>query len=135
MRIVILGCGRVGARVANALSASYDVTVIDWNTRAFDRLNSDFGGETILGNGIDADVLKSARVSSAQLFLALTDGDNRNLMAAQLASRLGVPKVVARLYDPVRAEVYEDVGITTVSPTVNGAQSLFDLVTQPEEGE
>lgn len=135
MRIVILGCGRVGARVASALSERHEVIVIDWNSAAFDRLPPDFAGETVLGNGIDVDVLRSAGTAAARMFLALTDNDNRNLMAAQVASRVGAKQVVARLYDPVRAEVFRDMGVITVSPTVNGARALYDRVTAPEKGE
>jgi trk system potassium uptake protein TrkA len=134
MELVILGCGRVGARVANVASERYGVTVVDWNARAFERLRPEFSGETVLGNGIDVDVLRSAGVADARLFLALTDNDDCNLMAAQVAQRLGARKVVARIYDQVRARVFEGIGITTVSPTVNGAVSLFERLTQVEEG-
>lgn len=133
MLVVILGCGRVGAAVAGTLSAEHDVTVVDWSRSAFERLPSSFGGETILGNGIDADVLREAHVELSRLFLAVTDNDNRNLMAAQVARYLGAPQVVARVYDPVRAEAFQRLGITTVSPTVHGAERLFALAIGEEE--
>jgi trk system potassium uptake protein TrkA len=129
MKIVILGCGRVGARVANFLTGSHDLTVVDWNESGFDRLNPDFEGRTVLGNGIDVDVLRSAGVGDADLFFALTDGDNRNLMAAQIGKYLGASKVVARVYDPVRCDAFAKFGLITVSPTVNGARRLFEMLT------
>lgn len=135
MHVVILGCGRVGVRVASALSDSHDVTMVDWSSRSFDRLPAEFTGETVLGNGIDVDVLRSAGAEHADLFLALTDNDNLNLMAVQVARSLGTPRVVARVYDPVRAQVFERAAITTVCPTVLGAARLFDLVTAGDKGE
>lgn len=131
MSLVILGCGRVGARLAAALSAEHVVTVVDWDNSAFDRLPPDFPGETLLGNGIDSDVLRAAGTARARLFVAVTDNDNRNLMAAQVAKHIGARQVVARLYDPVRADVFGGMGVITVSPTVKGAEALFDLVTAP----
>lgn len=134
MDVVILGCGRVGARTACILSGEDRVTVIDWHESAFERLGSAFTGETVLGNGIDIDILKGAEVGNADLFLALTEGDNRNLMAAQIAYGLGAKRSIARVYDPVRCRVYGTVtGIETVSPILYGAERLFDLVTASEE--
>jgi trk system potassium uptake protein TrkA len=131
MDTVILGCGRVGARVAAVLSQSRSVAIIDWNEAAFERLGQDFAGQTLLGNGIDVDVLRVAGVESSDLFLALTEGDNRNLMAAQIAREIGAKRAIARVYDPVRCTVYGSDTIETVSPTVKGAERLFDLVTAP----
>jgi trk system potassium uptake protein len=128
MKAVIMGCGRVGARVAGALSADHEVTVIDWNPASFERLGAEFMGETIVGNGIDIDVLRSASVTEADIFLALTDGDNRNLMAAQVARSLGAGRVVARVYDATRSEIFDEAGVVTFSPTITGARRLFDLV-------
>ena len=133
MKIVILGCGRVGARLASALSASHHVTVIDWNASAFDRLGASFTGETLAGNGIDIDVLRAGEVEKADIFLALTDGDNRNLMAAQIADYLGVPKVLARVYDAERSIIFEQSGLTTVSPTIYGAARLYNMVVRERE--
>jgi trk system potassium uptake protein len=124
-----MGCGRVGARVAVRLCAEYDVTVLDWNPASFERLGPEYTGETLLGNGIDVDVLKRADVASADVFLALTDGDNRNLMAAQIARSLGSGKVVARVYDATRSRIFREMGLITFSPTVNGAKRLFSMVT------
>jgi len=133
MRFVIVGCGRVGARLALELCQENEVTVVDWSRRSFDRLGDRFTGETTLGNGIDVDVLRSAGVQNADMFFALTDGDNRNLMAAQVAAQLGAPRVVARVYDPVRCNVFGDMGIMTVSPTINGAERLFQMIEAGEE--
>jgi trk system potassium uptake protein TrkA len=128
MRAVIMGCGRVGARVAGSLSAGHEVTVIDWNPDSFDRLGVEFVGETIVGNGIDIDVLRGAQVGEADIFLALTDGDNRNLMSAQAARSLGAERVIARVYDATRSEIFDAMGIVTYSPTITGAKRLFNLV-------
>src|SRR4051795_11602210 len=102
MFVVILGCGRVGAAIAASLDGAHDVTVIDWNARSFSRLPDTFSGDTILGNGIDIDLLRTAGVARADAFLAVTDGDNRNLMAAQVARQLGAHQAVARVYDAER---------------------------------
>ena len=128
MHIVILGCGRVGARVANSLTASHRITVIDWNPAALERLDESFAGETVVGNGIDVDVLRSADVGGADVFLGLTDGDNRNLMAAQIAQHLGVKKIAVRVYDPVRCRIYANMGVATISPTVMAVERLFKMV-------
>lgn len=128
MYAVILGCGRVGTRLARALSRSDRVTVIDWNASAFERLGPAFAGQTLTGNGIDVDVLRGADIEQADLFVALTDGDNRNLMAAQIAHHVGVSKVIARVYDPERAGIFSSLGMTIVSPTVTGAERLFHML-------
>src|SRR5438309_5009238 len=108
MKLVIVGCGRVGAMAAVALSrAGHQVTVVDVNRRAFDRLGSDFTGEMILGNGIDEDVLRQAGIETADGFASLTNGDNRNIMAAQIAREIcKVPRVITRTYDPMREDAY-----------------------------
>lgn len=129
-----MGCGRVGARVAQRLGETHDVVVIDWNQDAFDRLGPDYIGETLVGNGIDVDVLRSTDVGGADVFLALTDGDNRNLMAAQIARSLGAQKVLARVYDATRSSIFGEMGLITFSPTVYGARRLFEMVTNKREG-
>jgi trk system potassium uptake protein TrkA len=133
MQFVIVGCGRVGAHLAEALARSHEVTVVDWSARSFDRLGENFGGQTVIGNGIDVDVLRSAGVESADIFFALTDDDDRNLMAAQVAKQLGAPRVIARVYDATRSRVFADMGVTTVSPTISGAERLFNMVMAGEE--
>jgi trk system potassium uptake protein TrkA len=130
MKLVIVGCGRVGAMAALALSkAGHQVTVIDNNRRAFDRLGSDFTGEMVLGNGIDEDVLRQAGIESADGFASLTNGDNRNIMAAQIAREIfRVPRVITRIYDPMREDVYRELGLNTVCPTLSGARQIHAML-------
>jgi trk system potassium uptake protein TrkA len=105
MKIVIVGCGRVGASAAELWDkAGHDVIVLDVSNRAFERLPSTFGGDAVRGDGTDEDVLRRAGTEGAEIFLALTEGDNRNVMAAQLAAEaFDVPRVIAKINDPVRA--------------------------------
>jgi trk system potassium uptake protein TrkA len=119
MNVVIVGCGRVGALVAENLDAlGHDVLVIDTNTRAFDRLQPTFRGRAIRGDGTDEDVLRRAGAVDADLFLALTEGDNRNVITAQLAAEvLGARRVIAKVNDPLRATAYADLGIATLCRT------------------
>lgn len=133
MNIVILGCGRVGARVASTLGTSHDVTIIDWNRASFARLDERFAGTTIVGNGIDIDVLRRARAGEGDVFLALTNGDNRNIMSGQVARILGAKQVIVRVYDATRAEIFANAGLRTVSPTVIGADRLFEMVVGRKE--
>ena len=115
-----MGCGRVGARVAAEFdSEGHDVSVIDTQPDAFRLLPRDFHGRMIVGNGVDRDVQCEAGGEGADIFLALANGDNRNAMAAQLAKHLlGVHRVVARIFDPERAEVYRELGVEAVNPTI-----------------
>ncbi|MGI8644281.1 MAG: potassium channel family protein [Thermomicrobiales bacterium] len=130
MNVVIMGCGRVGARVATNLSNNgHDVSVVDTDSRAFQRLPSDFRGDTIIGTGIDEDVLRSAGIESAHAFVAVTNGDNRNIMAAQVAKMVfNVPEVICRIYDPVREDTYRRLGLTTVCPTTTVSAMILDHV-------
>jgi trk system potassium uptake protein TrkA len=130
MFIIIMGCGRVGARLASQLSrAGHEVTVLDVNGNSFRRLDPDFSGTAMLGNGIDVDVLRRAGIERADAFAAATQGDNRNIMAAQVARHIfRVPKVVSRIYDPLRQQTFEMLGIETISPTVIGARAFLDLI-------
>ena len=130
MKVVVMGCGRVGARIASILDHNgHDVSVIDTNAGAFRRLASDFGGDTILGTGIDEDVLRSAGIERATAFVAVTNGDNRNIMAAQVARLVfDVPEVVCRIYDPVREDTYRRLGFTTVCPTTTISAQIIDHV-------
>ena len=132
---MILGCGRVGALVASELSPQHSVTVVDWSDGAFQRLAPEFAGRTVTGNGIDVDVLKAAGAAEADMFFALMDADNQNLMASQVALQLGARQAVARVYDPVRAEAFRKLGLRTISPTVTGARRLFDMIVGPGEVE
>jgi trk system potassium uptake protein TrkA len=119
MRVIIIGCGRVGAATATELDKRGDhVTVIDVNQHAFEKLPSDYSGITIRGNGADEDVLRSADAQMAEVVMALTEGDNRNVMAAQLAKHVfGVPRVIAKINDPLRAKAYRTLGLETICRT------------------
>jgi trk system potassium uptake protein TrkA len=130
MFIIIMGCGRVGARLASQLSkAGHEVTVLDVSPQAFRRLDPDFGGDTVVGNGIDVDVLRRIGIERADAFAAVTQGDNRNVMASQIAKHIfGVAKVVTRIYDPLRQETFEMLGIDSISPTVIGAEKFMDIL-------
>jgi trk/ktr system potassium uptake protein len=117
VHIVIMGCGRVGSTLAmNLEAAGHTVAIIDQNADAFRRLGPSFGGQTITGVGFDRDVLIQAGVERADAFAAVSSGDNSNIISARLAREtFGVSKVVARIYDAKRAEVYERLGIPTVA--------------------
>ena len=119
MKIVIVGCGRVGASAAELWDqAGHEVVILDIVTRAFERLPTAFKGTAIRGDGTDEDVLRRAGVEGADVFLALTEGDNRNIMAAQVAAEgLGIERVVAKINDPLRATAYAEIGITTLCRT------------------
>ncbi len=137
MNIIIMGCGRVGARVASQLSqAGHDVTIIDLVERAFRRLDPEFKGATMVGNAIDVDVLRRAGIERADAFAAITQGDNRNVMASQIAQHIfGVPKVVTRIYDPLRQETFELLGVQSISPTVIGADAFLAILDPTAEGQ
>lgn len=126
MRLLILGCGRVGATLANIMNKSgHAVTVIDLNSDAFERLGADFEGTTIVGDGTDEDVLIRAGIEEADAFAAVTNGDNRNILAAQIAKyTFAVDKVICRIYDPIRQETYNALGLESISPTVVGAKLI-----------
>lgn len=133
MKIVILGCGRVGSTLATMLDrAGHTISIIDYSSDSFQRLNPDFGGTTIVGNGVDEEVLIRAGIKEADAFAAVTNGDNRNIMASQIVKEIfKVKKVMCRIYDPIREETYHELGLETVSPTKIGAQIFFDsLVAQ-----
>ena len=130
MNVVVMGCGRVGARIASILDHNgHHVTVVDVASSAFRRLSSDFTGETVIGTGIDEDVLKSAGIEDAAAFIAVTNGDNRNIMAAQVARLVfEVPEVICRIYDPVREDTYRRLGLTTVCPTTTISAQILDHI-------
>ncbi|CAN5756417.1 hypothetical protein BH24CHL6_BH24CHL6_11740 [soil metagenome] len=119
MRVIIVGCGRVGAGLAERFARSgHEVTVIDANSEAFSRLEPDFPGQAVRADGTDEDVLRRVGTQEADLFFALTEGDNRNILAAQLATEnFGVERVVAKVNDPVRAEAYTALGLATICRT------------------
>jgi trk system potassium uptake protein TrkA len=115
-----MGCGRVGSSLATALeAASHSVAIIDQSKEAFRRLGADFKGRTIVGVGFDRDTLLEAGIDGADAFAAVSNGDNSNILAARVArENYGVSKVVARIYDPGRAEIYQRLGIPTVATVI-----------------
>jgi trk system potassium uptake protein TrkA len=131
MRVIIMGCGRAGSELATTLDKEgHDVTVLDINEYQFERfLPETFRGRTIRGNGIDQDLLRKAGIEQADAFVAATAGDNRNVMASQIAKHIfNVPRVVCRIYDPIREEMYHGLGLRTISPTRVGARLLQEAI-------
>lgn len=126
MKVLIMGCGRVGTLLATMLDADgYNVTVLDRNADSLQKLPPDFHGTALLGNGLDEEVLKKAGIEEADAFFAVTQGDNRNVMAAQIAKHIfNVPKVICRIYDPLRRDMYETLGLRALSPTTLFAELL-----------
>jgi trk system potassium uptake protein TrkA len=126
VKIVIVGCGRVGSGLAEAYDAGgHDVIVLDLSTKAFDRLPVEFRGSAVRGDGTDEDTLRRAGAVGADVFLALTEGDNRNVMAAQVATKkLAIGRVVAKINDPVRAAAYAELGLATVCRTTMVADAI-----------
>ncbi|MEK7787050.1 MAG: TrkA family potassium uptake protein [Chloroflexota bacterium] len=131
--IIIVGCGRVGAEMAVSIShQNHLVTVIDANPRAFDRLGPDFQGRTVQGEAIEEDALKRAGIESAHGFAAVTTSDSANFVAARAARDIfHVEHVVARVYNPRRAQIYERLGIQTVASSSWGAQRIEQLILHP----
>ena len=119
MQVVIMGCGRLGSTIAAEFDEEgHEVVVIDHDESAFNWLPAEFGGRKVLGAGEDVEVQARAGTEEADIFLALANGDNRNAMAAQVALHIhGAKRVVARIFDPERAEIYEELGIRVVNPT------------------
>lgn len=126
MRTIIVGCGRVGSNLARLLSEEGDeVAVVDSSEAAFNRLGEDFTGEMVFGSAVDEDILRRAGTDRAQAFVAVTNADTTNIMAAQLAQHeFGVKKVICRIYDPARADLYRELGLKTICPTTTGAQRV-----------
>ena len=130
MHVLIAGCGRVGSGLARDLvSQGFDVAIIDESPESFHLLGDDFPGEFIVGRALDWDVLRRAGVKDAVAFVACTDGDNTNIVVSQIVQkRYGVKCVVARVYDPLRAELFAQAGIRTVCPTRDVRVALLDAV-------
>lgn len=130
MNVVIMGCGRVGARVASLLDQNgHRIAVVDTHSSSFQRLAAEFSGDTVIGTGIDEDILRMAGIEDADVFIAVTNHDNRNLMAAQVAQSIfNVPKVIVRIYDPVREDTYRRMGLTTICPTTTISAMILDQV-------
>ncbi len=134
MHVIILGCGRVGAELARVLDAEgHDVYMIDKDPTAFHLLGNEFQGHTVAGVGFDRDVLKKAGIDRADAFIAVSSGDNSNIVASVTAKdTFRVPRVITRIYDPRRAEIYRHMGIPTVSPVAWGTSKIKDLLTREE---
>jgi trk system potassium uptake protein TrkA len=126
MNVLIMGCGRVGAQLASLLDAEgHKVTILDIDAHSFRRLPPTFGGTALVGDGTSEDSLREAGIEEAEAFVAVTQGDNRNVMAAQIARQIfDVPKVVCRIYDPLRKDIYESLGLEAISPTTVFAELL-----------
>ena len=134
MKVIVMGCGRVGAELAALLYRErHDVTIMDMDANAFTFLPDDFGGTKLVGNGIDQDVLRRAGVEQADAFISATRGDNRNAMACQMAKHIfGVPRVVSRIFDPIREEMYHGLGIRTINPTRVQSRLLKEVLEREE---
>jgi trk system potassium uptake protein TrkA len=130
MRVVIMGSGRTGSVLAAQLDdAQHEVTIIDPNQQAFNRLPDGFSGNTVVGNAVDQDVLRRAGITNADAFVAATSGDNRNIMASQVVREVfHVPKVIARIKDPIRAGIYAGMGYDVDCRTTEGAKILLHVV-------
>jgi trk system potassium uptake protein TrkA len=135
---IIVGCGRLGSMLANRLSSlGSSVVVIDQDEGAFKNLSLEFSGFEIAGNATELAVLRRAKIEKADCLLATTQHDNVNLMVAQVARTFfGVPRVVARIFDPAREQVYRQFGIETICPTILSAEALLGaLGDQPQAGQ
>lgn len=134
MKIIVMGCGRVGSQASQLLvKMGHEVIVIDHDTNAFARLGPDFKGRIVRGIGFDRNTLLEAGVETAEAFVAASSSDNANIIAARIARNIfHVPRVVARLYDPLRAEIYQRLGLTTISTTGWGAERIVEVVTHTD---
>ena len=130
MKVVILGCSRAGALVASQLVSQGDeVSVIDQNPDSFKRLDKEFSGKTILGIGIDVEALKRAGIDEADAFIAVTDDDNTNLMAAQLVrEKFKTAKILLRVYGPKRAQAFKELGLNIICPTIDSAKKIEEFL-------
>ena len=128
MKTIIMGCSRVGARLAEMLSEDgCQVTIIDTDMASFKRLPQNFSGTALVGSGLDEEALVRAGIETADAFVAVTQGDNRNIMASQVARHIfKVPRVVCRIYDPLRRDLFSELGLETISSTTVVAQIVKD---------
>jgi trk system potassium uptake protein len=130
MKVIVMGCGRVGEQLSRLLfTEGHEVTVIDPEASALERLGPEFKGRKIRGVGFDRDVLIEAGIANADAFAAASASDNANIVAARIARNIfAVPRVVTRLYDPRRAEIYERLGLRTISSTTWGAERIMEIL-------
>ena len=134
LNIIIMGCSRLGARLASLLlEDGHKVTVVDNDSYSFRRLAPDFTGTALLGNSLQQDVMVKAGIEQSDIFIALTQGDNRNFMACEIAKQIyNVPRVICRIYDPLRQEIFKRLGIEAMSPTAIFADILKEKVDKGE---
>ena len=135
MKIIVMGCGRVGSTVSRLFAKiGHDVTVIDHqDPDAHAKLGADFKGKVLHGIGFDRDILLEAGIENAEAFVAASNSDNANIVAARTARNIfRVPRVIARLYDPLRAEVYQRLGLMTISTTTWGAERIVEVITHTD---
>jgi trk system potassium uptake protein len=134
MKVIIMGCGRVGEQVSRLMaSEGHDVAVIDYDVEALARLGPNFKGQQVKGIGFDRDVLIEAGIEHADAFAATSSSDTANIVAARIARNVFyVPRVIARLYDPRKAEIYQRLGLTTISSTTWGAERIHELMTHTD---
>jgi trk system potassium uptake protein len=138
VKVLIIGCGRVGSRLAQELdSEGHQVTIVDNDPGSFNRFalrgvfQEDFKGQFVVGDGTDADLLRRAGVEDVDCFIAVTQGDNRNIMASQIAQIVyHVPRVVCRIYDPIREQVYRKLGLDVFCPTIEGAKVVRAMIAE-----
>ena len=132
MNVVVMGCGRVGAIVADQLAeGGHDVTVIDTDPFAFSRLPTNFAGRRIRGSGNDFRILEAINIEEADVFIAVASGDNRNLLASQRAKhQFGIKNVITRVKDPQRSALFQQIGLRTFSPTKNGSELIVAALLQ-----
>lgn len=129
-QVVIVGCGRLGSVLANHLSrAGHRVIVIDQRESTFDKLSVDFSGFKLIGNAVELHTLKEAKIEEADCLFATTTSDNTNLMVAQVAKNVfNIPRVVARVFDPAREQIYQGFGIETISPTRLATSAFLTVI-------
>ncbi len=134
MKVIVMGCGRIGSQVSMILDQQgHDVTVIDHDANADGRLGSGFKGRVIRGLGFDRNVLDEAGIDKADAFVTASSSDNANIVAARIARNMfHVPRVIARLYDPRQAEIYQRLGLTTISSTTWGAERIRQILTHTD---
>jgi trk system potassium uptake protein TrkA len=134
MKVIVMGYGRIGSRVSQLLSEQgHDVIIIDHDSNSEGRLGPTFKGKVIKGLGFDRNILLQAGIEQAEAFVAASHSDNANIVAARIARNIfHVPRVVARLYDPRRAEIYQRLGLTTISSTNWGAERIFQVLTHTD---
>lgn len=135
MKIIIVGCSRIGALLARTLDAGgHEVTIMDNDPYSFRRLEfypdfPEFKGTALKGNGVNTEALKKAGIEGADVLFALTQGDNRNIMSCQIAKHIfNVPRVICKINDPLRQEMYSSLGLETLSPTTIITQALKDML-------